>query len=170
MNKQSRNPASVALGGADLAHRKAAGKGLGDIQISILIRLNYFLMNDLLDQELAPHGLTSASYIALMSLYGMPGHTANPSNLCVTTGETRANMTRICDELAAKGWIRRVPSEEDRRRIDLFLTEQGVALLNKTVPLLRDRVDVLFSNFSASEKANLATLLTKLNQTMESRL
>jgi len=76
-------------------------------------------------------------------------------------------MTRICDELVDKGLMRRVTNQEDRRRVDLSLTDEGVALLKTAVPELRKKTHVMMSIFSEAEKATLVDLLTRLNQKLE---
>lgn len=40
----------------------------------------------------------------------------------------KSNVTHVVDTLEASGYVRRVPSKEDRRRIDVELTHEGVAL------------------------------------------
>jgi len=148
--KQSETEAIVAR-----AHQRAAGVALGDVRIGILIRQSHSLIMDELSRKLVPYGLSNVAYFA------------NPSELCVITGETRANMTRICDELVDKGLMRRVTNQEDRRRVDLSLTDEGVALLKTAVPELRKKTHVMMSIFSEAEKATLVDLLTRLNQKLE---
>ena len=167
MNNQSRVADSV--GRAERAHQSIMGMGLGDIRISVLLRLNYGLMTDALNDMLAPFQLTHVSYIALMMINGSATGSANPSELCIGTGETRANMTRITDDLAAKGLIRRVTSLEDRRRVDLSLTAEGMKVLRQVVPLLHERHKVLMGDFSAEEKTQLISMLARLNDTLEAQ-
>ena len=49
----------------------------------------------------------------------------NPSDLANKLGYTRPRMTRILDSLEAKGYVRRVPDENDRRRVIACCTEEG---------------------------------------------
>lgn len=49
----------------------------------------------------------------------------NPSDLAERLGYTRPRMTRILDSLVAKGYVRRVPDEQDRRRVIVYCTEKG---------------------------------------------
>lgn len=152
------------------AHQRAAGTDLGDIRIKILMRLNNSLAMDLLNRYLAPYQLSNIGYFAMMMLYSTPDNLANPSEICKATGETRGNMTRICDDLVEKGLMRRVTSPDDRRRVNLSLTEKGVSLLRTIVPELRIHVKEVFSSFSETEKASLVKLLLKLNKALEANL
>jgi MarR family transcriptional repressor of emrRAB len=152
------------------AHERATGATLGDIKINVLIKHTNLLLLDLLGKGVAPYDLSCVGYIVLIMLYSTPENLANPSDLCVATGETRGNMTRICDDLVDKGFILRVTNPEDRRRVDISLTEKGTALLDTVVPVLRKRAESNFSIFNDDEKNVLISLLSRLNQSLESKL
>ena len=157
---------------AERAHSRASGGGgLGDIAIYILMRSCNVMMSERLGSLLAPHGLSALGYITMMALYSRPENLANPSELSEATGETRGNMTRICDELVDKGWMRRVPNVEDRRRVDLSLTDSGMALLNTLAPQLRQSADDFYRrSFTRSEKATLLQLLTQFSEALANEL
>ncbi len=42
-------------------------------------------------------------------------------------GASPSAMTRLVDGLERKGWVRRERAEDDRRRVDVVLTEEGAA-------------------------------------------
>jgi len=129
------------------------------------------MMAERLNHLVEPHGLSSVSYITMMTLYSRPENLANPSELSEVTGETRGNMTRICDELVDKAWMRRVPNPEDRRRVDLSLTESGIALLKIVAPQLRQNADDFYKRvFSKTEKATLQQLLTQFSDALAGEL
>ena len=161
MNSSTTNLSARALASAELAHQRATGgNGLGDIAIYIQIRACHAMMNERLARMLAPYQLSNVGYFAMMMLYSRPENLANPSELCDATGETRGNMTRICDELVEKGWMQRVPNPDDRRRVDLSLSKSGMKLLNDIVPKLGQKsADFYKTNFSKAEKATLQQLL-----------
>ena len=159
------------MAAAERAHNRATGGGLGDIAIYILMRTCNVMMNERLGGLLEPHGLTSLGYITMMALYSRPENLANPSELSEVTGETRGNMTRICDDLVANGWMRRVPNAEDRRRVDLSLTDSGMALLKMLAPRLRQKADDFYKRaFTRTEKATLQQLLTQFSEALASEL
>lgn len=172
MNNQERNRSVQSIAAAERAHDRAAGGGgLGDIAIYILLRSCNVMMTERLGRLLAPHGLTSLAYMTMMALYSRPENLANPSELSDATGETRGNMTRICDDLVDKGWMRRVPNPEDRRRVDLSLTDSGMALLNTVAPALRRNADDFYKrNFSKTEKATLQQLLVQFSAALSDDL
>jgi len=153
----------------DLAHQRSVGAPLNsEVRLTLLIKHNAELLMDMLDHTVEPYGISGVGYIAMMTLQSTPENLANPSDLCVATGETRSNMTRITDELVAKGLIRRVANEQDRRRVDLSLSEEGMQLLRKVVPVLRERSQMVYSVFSTETKAAFEGELIKLKQVLES--
>jgi MarR family transcriptional regulator, negative regulator of the multidrug operon emrRAB len=159
------------MAAAERAHQRATGGGLGDIAIYILVRSCNAMMSERLGNLLAPHDLSGLGYITMMALYSRAENLANPSELSEATGETRGNMTRICDELVDKGWMRRVPNADDRRRVDLSLTDSGMALLNKLAPQLRQNADDFYKrSFTRPEKAALLQLLTKFSEALAGEL
>lgn len=172
MNQNLKNPFDKRAVVAK-AHELASGvsgaeAAMGDIGLFVQTRLNHGLMMDGMARCLSAYDLSPISYMTMMMLYGLPDNIANPSDICTVTGETRGNMTRICDELVSKGWVRRVPSETDRRRVDLSLTDEGIALLQVVVPVLRKRAEVVFSVFSPEEKAMFSGLMSRMQRSLES--
>jgi len=151
--------------------RATGGSGMGDVAIYIQMRACNVMMQERLGKLLQPHELSSMGYITMMALYSRPENLANPSELSDATGETRGNMTRICDELVDKGLVRRVPNAADRRRVDLSLTDTGIALLNTVAPQLRQNAEEFYKrHFTKAEKATLQKLLGQFSAALASDL
>ena len=172
MNNQERNRSATSMAAAERAHNRATGgAGLGDIAIYILMRSCNVMMSERLAGLLEPHNLTPLGYMTMMALYSRVENLANPSELSDVTGETRGNMTRICDDLVEKGWMKRVPNAEDRRRVDISLTDSGMTLLNKLAPQLRQNADDFYKRtFTKTEKATLQQLLAKFSAALADEL
>lgn len=132
-----------------------------------LIKHLWKWLAEIMSDELRESGLNPVSFVTMLMLYSAPEATVNPSELSQCTGETRTNMTRICNELEQLQLICRTPSATDRRRIDLMLTEQGVALMETLLPKLRTRTFPMFSVLSDTEKDVLEGLLKKLLSAFE---
>src|SRR5438067_906227 len=77
------------------------------------------------DAELEPQGLTHAQWVPLFRLF--LGHASSAAELAGACDLDAGAMTRTLDRLEAKGLIRRVRSAEDRRVVNLALTEDGRA-------------------------------------------
>ena len=138
------------------------GTGAGDE--AVLLVLYKHVLKGLMDMSsdvLKPIGLSQVGFLTLMVLRAAPGKAVNPSLLCEISGESRANMTRIGDELVGKGLIRRVPSEADRRRLVISLTPAGLRLIRRLLPRIWQRLMPAFGCFDAGEKKLLTSLLKK---------
>ncbi|MDR3479665.1 MAG: MarR family winged helix-turn-helix transcriptional regulator [Burkholderiaceae bacterium] len=170
MNSSKRYTHSEKEQHVERAHQRAVGEPLGDVRLSILIKHNAGLLSDLMNKALEPYGISSVGYIAMMALYGTPDNLANPSDICQASSETRSNMTRIVDELVEKGLIKRVPNQDDRRRVDLSLTPAGDDLLRVVVPIIRKSNEAVFSVFSSETKAIFEADMLRLKNALESRL
>lgn len=110
-------------------------------------------------EELHGTGLTPVSYFTLQMLYSEQDGSMAPSHLADSTGESRTNTTRICNELEALKLIQRTRSTIDRRSVDLRLTAHGIEQMEILLPLLRERADRAFAPLSETEKAQLERLL-----------
>ena len=171
MNSPERNRSAQHIAAAERAHHRADGGSLGDVALYILMRSCNVMMTERLARLLEPRNLTPLGYMTMMALYSRPENLANPSELSDATGETRGNMTRICDELVDKGWMKRVPNAEDRRRVDISLTDSGTALLAQLVPQLRQGADEFYKRtFTRTEKATLQRLLTQFSEALANEL
>lgn len=71
-------------------------------------------------------------------------------------------MTRLLDRVEAKGLVRRVRSQEDRRVVNLELTEDGAEVAARVPYVLADISNTLLEGFSESEARTLQTLLQRL--------
>jgi DNA-binding MarR family transcriptional regulator len=86
------------------------------------------------DHELEPTGLTSAQWIPLLKLY--LGHASTVAELARECALDVGAMTRTLDRLETKNLLRRVRSSEDRRVVNLELTDEGRATAKKIPAVL----------------------------------
>lgn len=68
-------------------------------------------------------GVTGPQLIILQELGRVKGITAKEVSTNVNLSQ--ATVTNILDRLESKGFIKRIRSESDRRRVALFLTDEG---------------------------------------------
>lgn len=113
------------------------------------------------DRRMAEHGLTHAQWAPLYSLYKGRGNTvaALSRDLQIDAGA----MTRSLDRLAAKGLIDRVRSHEDRRVVELQLTEDGRRLAAQVASVLCQVLNRHLAGFSHDEWQTLLGLLQRMN-------
>jgi len=75
---------------------------------------------------LATHGLEDYEYATLHFLGGRgPDHRATPSEIAAWQRMSPSGITGRLDALEKRGFIRRLPSPDDRRKVIVELTEEG---------------------------------------------
>lgn len=77
---------------------------------------------------------------------------------------TGANITCVVDNLEKEGFVKRIPSKEDRRVIHADLTPQGRAKVESILPAYADSMASLISSLNDAEQKELVRLLSKLQQ------
>jgi DNA-binding MarR family transcriptional regulator len=113
------------------------------------------------ERELEPSGLTNAQWVPLLKLYMGPG-TSTVAELARGCQLDTGGMTRLLDRLETKGLVRRVRSSEDRRVVNLELTEAGRAAAKKIPSVLCGVQNAHMRGFTLQEWQTLKTLLRRV--------
>lgn len=128
--------------------------------IGYLLKRGYLQLANAIDQELAPYDLTHPQFAILMMI--KQRNCATAADLARESfGDTGA-VTRMLDRLEAKGILRRVRSVEDRRIVNIELTEIGKLVTEKMPVAAINVMNRHLQNFSADELAQFKQLLRKL--------
>ncbi len=90
--------------------------------------------------------------------------------LTARIGIQPGSASEILGKLEGAGLISRVPNEEDRRTVDLHLTEAGRARLEEGSAAREARVREIFDGLTGEEKEALLGLLEKLHTDWRERL
>lgn len=75
---------------------------------------------------------------------------------------TQPAITVIVDKLEDQGYVERVRSKEDRRVINIEITENGEALLKDALKIHKQFVEKMLKGLSDSELEELALIMNKL--------
>ncbi len=75
---------------------------------------------------------------------------------------TPAVVTGLIDRLEKRGYVRRINSTDDRRRVLLALTDEGRAAAESVSNLLQQEMATALSAFSSEEMDELDRCLTRL--------
>jgi DNA-binding MarR family transcriptional regulator len=87
-------------------------------------------------RELAEAGLPDlAWYDLLWTLYRQPGRSLRVKELADEVVLSPTAMSRFVDRVEAAGCVRREPDPDDRRALQVTLTDEGVALLRRMWPV-----------------------------------
>jgi DNA-binding MarR family transcriptional regulator len=114
-------------------------------------------------RAVAEVGLTDFEYDTLHSLMirDTPG-SASPTELADELGVSGAGMTGRLDGLEKAGWIRRIPSVDDRRRVIVEVTKPGLEIWKRAMDLRGSTENELATALSERELATLNRLLKKV--------
>jgi DNA-binding MarR family transcriptional regulator len=124
-----------------------------------------------LDSELRRAvGLSSNEYIALMSLSEAPGRELRMSDLADATALSPSRITRLVDELQARGLVRKRATPEDGRAIITRLTPAGMARLKRGwLVHLRSARARVFDQVDPATKADAARALAQIVARLDER-
>ena len=137
-----------------------------DESVGYLMRRILSLIAQGVERELEPTGLTNAQWVPLLKLYMGKGSTA--AELARECELDAGSMTRLLDRLEAKDLCRRIRSSEDRRVVNLELTEAGRAAA-KEIPAILSRVqNAHLAGFSVEEWQVLKGYLRRILDTAQS--
>ena len=114
-------------------------------------------------------GLQDFEYDTLhhLMIRDTPGQ-ASPSALAADLGISGAGMTGRLDTLERAGWIRRSSSADDRRRVAVEATEDGIAIWRAAMALRGRAEDELAAVLTRDERSTLADLLRRMTLAAES--
>lgn len=140
----------------------AARRSLG-----YLCKRSHLLLVERIEPALVASDLTFTQYVVLIQL--RDGGPLNPSELGAMLCHDSGALTRVLDQLEARALIQRERSREDRRSVQLRLTERGRELIEAVLPGVIERLNVALAGLSRADFSVLIRLLTKLVAQLESR-
>ena len=83
------------------------------------------LLEAALDRDLQSHGVQLSEYEIISMLSEAPGRRLRMSSLADLVVQSRSRLTHTAARLEKRGWVRRESCLEDRRGVELVLTERG---------------------------------------------
>lgn len=107
--------------------------------------------------------LTSRQYMTVLAMLHLPEGETTIVNISNKLGATKQNVTQLVGSLAKKGLVEIVPSQKDKRAVNVCLTDLGLKTIvncgsNMTIDFMAD----IFKEFDEKELETLWNLLTKL--------
>ena len=109
----------------------------------------------------AKYQITGNQYNILRILRGQYPNPATINLLKERMLDKMSDASRLVERLRIKGFVKRNLSSDDRRCVDVIITEKGLKLLLE-MDKLNEKYDSLFENLSVSESKKLNELLDKL--------
>ena len=114
---------------------------------------------------LKPHGITPEQFNILRILRGQK---SNPIALRDISGrmiDRNSNTSRLIDKLVDKHLVRREACPEDRRRVDILLTEKGAQLTGKLANIMDAEMSLLQDVWSHADAKKAIDTLDAWNET-----
>lgn len=130
------------------------------LTINLLMSTNQ--ITSLMTESLKPFGISIPQFNVLRILRGQKGNPANLSTIHDKMINQMSNTSRLIDKLLEKELVERSLCEENRRKVEIFITPAGLAILNKVDPVVEATEQKIARSLSLKEIEKLNELLEKL--------
>ncbi|KDN54521.1 MarR family winged helix-turn-helix transcriptional regulator [Flavobacterium seoulense] len=134
-----------------------------DLSKKVILNIMYTqnILGEKFNEVLKPYDLSGEQYNVLRILRGQKG---NPANMCVLQERMIAktsNTTRLVDKLLLKEFVTRNVCPDNRRKIEVLITQKGLNVLKELDPKVIEHENAFTSNLNTEELEQLNTLLEK---------
>lgn len=120
-----------------------------------------------LSQGLKPLGISIQQFNVLRILRGQKGNPSNLNTVHERMIHKMSNTTRLIDKLIDKGLVSRNLCKENRRKIELFITTEGLKLLEIVDPIV-DQIEAQFIEaLTSKQREEIIEILNNLNNNNE---
>jgi DNA-binding MarR family transcriptional regulator len=113
------------------------------------------------NRRLKPYGITTNQYNILRILRGQLPNPATVNMLIERMIDKSSNASRLVERLRLKGYVSRCVNAEDKRAVNVMITEKGLALL-KEMDAEQHSFEKILHTLSKQEAAEINMLLDKL--------
>lgn len=133
------------------------------INKKVLLNILYtqHILSDGLSKILKSYSLSQEQFGVLVLLKDLNGKCVNMYMIQQKMASKTSNTTRLVDKLLLKGLVTRETCSENRRKIEISITQKGLFILNKTEPKIQAYETKLADNLSLYEIEDLNRLLEK---------
>lgn len=135
--------------------------------VSLKSVLNILVLAGKLKREindfLKPYGISEPMFNVLRILRGQEGRPANLKDVQERMVHMTSNTTRLVDKLLDKGLVERTIPKENRRIVEISITQKGMGLLAKIDPGFTQLEQSMVANLDKKEVAELNQLLEKMS-------
>ena len=119
-------------------------------------------MNEKFSDHLKQYAISIQQFQVLRSLKELKGAPADLQTLQAEMVSKNSNTTRLVEKLRLKGLITRIQNEENRRKVDIRITNDGLKLLEDIESVKTDFEKDIVGNLSTTEIIALNQLLEKI--------
>lgn len=123
------------------------------------------VLEDQAARRLKPYDLSTQQFNILRILRGQKGKPASVKLLVERMLDKSSNASRLVDKLLEKGYVQRTTCPDDRRAVEVRITESGMSLL-ESLDRQMDQEDEIRRCFSAEDAVQLSALLDKFRSAL----
>jgi len=125
---------------------------------------NFHRVPILMEQYFQKMGLSKARFLVLIQLFVQDeGNGIGISDISQVYDVSSATLTGVADTLEKEGLIKRSHSQQDRRKVNLQLTDSGWDFMRRFLPAHFSNLKNIMEQYSMEELRLLADLLDKLS-------
>ena len=129
------------------------------------LMLEFMVMNKNVRHHKLPEG--NFKPWEIMTLMGLENHhTLRMKDIATMVGLAPSTITQMMDSLVERGYIERVPSDHDRRSINLVLTVSGTAIAQALKREAERTFERITEEIGEAETLQLLTLIKKVNMVL----
>ncbi len=113
-------------------------------------------------EHLKQYALSVEQYNVLLILENLKGKPANMSTIQNSMISKMSNTTRLVEKLRVKGLLTREQSQENRRKVNIKITDKGTLLVKEINLTKNNNEKKIVQNLTNSNMQSLNKLLIKL--------
>ncbi len=113
-------------------------------------------------QILKPFGITPQQFNLLRILKGSSPNPCSVKDLIERMLDKTSNASRLVDKLLEKKLVERKVCPNDRRQVEIFITHEGLLMLEEASLELEKSIEATFRNLSNADAELLNDLLDKV--------
>ncbi len=134
-----------------------------EIAKKVILNFTYTqnVIGDKFHEILKPFDISREQYNVLRILRGQKGL---PANMCVIQERMlskNSNTTRLIDKLLLKKYVTREVCPDNRRKIEVLITQKGLDILRELDPIVLEHEQLFANNLTSGELEQLNSLLEK---------
>lgn len=130
----------------------------------VLLNLTYTknFIGDKFSELLKPYGISSEQFNVLRILRGQEGNPLNMQDIQERMVAKNSNTTRLIDKLLKKELVERNTCSNNRRKIEVKITDNGLRILSELDPIIENHELFFTEKLSNKELETLNKLLEKI--------
>ncbi len=112
---------------------------------------------------LKPLGLSSQQFNILRILRGQKGKPIGVKDIAERMIDKMSNASRLVEKLRTKNLVRRSECSQDRRKVEIVITEEGLDVIAKASSIMDQATNERLHHISEEEAKMINSLLDKIN-------